>query len=94
MIVNDSELPWTVSFGTQPLSSDANRAQGSYLPRSQLWEGPERLVGASSEASTPIFSAASLSLTLHLSTPPQSDRWDQGSEGAESTRVPDSPLPD
>lgn len=92
--MTQTELPGTVSFGTQPLSSDANRVQGSYLRRAQLWEGPERLVGASSEASTPIFSAASLSLTLHLSTPPQSDRWDQGSEGAESPRVPDSPLPD
>lgn len=91
MIVSDSELLGMVSFGTQPLSSDANRAQGSYLPRAQLWEGPE-LVGASSEASTPIFSAASLSLTLHLSTPSQSDRWDQSSEAAESPRVPDKPT--
>lgn len=39
MIVIDSELPGTVSFGTQPLSSNANTAQENYLQGTQLWEG-------------------------------------------------------
>lgn len=79
MIVIDSELPGTVSFGTQPQSSNANKAQENYLQGSQLWEG-QLAVGVSPDASTALYTIpASSQLTLHLSTLHKNDRWDPDS---------------